>query len=110
MGHALAIDPTSRPDQVSVGARNVRAHRRGVSMRRTLLAAAAAVLTFGGIVTAAPAVAEPRCGFQGDWDCEGPPQHNGPLQNTWSHGLTTMPQICPGGASMQPCQFYVPQP
>ena len=79
-------------------------------MKRTLLAAAAAVLAFGGIVTAAPAVAEPRCGFQGDWDCEGPPQYNGPLQNTWSHGLTTMPQICPGGNTMQPCSFYVPEP
>ncbi|MGB6763868.1 hypothetical protein [Mycobacterium sp.] len=78
-------------------------------MKRTLLAAAAVALALGGIVTAAPAVAEPR-GFPGDWDCYGPPQYNGPLQNTWDHGLTTMPQICPGGASMQPCQFYVPQP
>jgi hypothetical protein len=67
-------------------------------------------IALGGIVTAAPAVAEPRCGFQGDWDCDGPPQYNGPLQNTWSHGLTTIPQICPGGANMQPCSFYVPQP
>ena len=79
-------------------------------MKRTLLAAAAAALTLGGISTAATAVAEPRCGFQGDWDCEGPPQYNGPLQNTWSHGLTTTPQICPGGNSLQPCSFYVPQP
>jgi len=79
-------------------------------VKLALLAAAAAALTLGGIVTAAPAVAEPRCGFQGDWDCEGPPQYNGPLQNTWSHGWTSMPQICPGGANMQPCQFYVPQP
>lgn len=75
-----------------------------------LFAAAAAAIALGGIVTAARAVAEPRCGFQGDWDCTGQPQYNGPLQSTWSHGLTTMPQICPGGASMQPCQFYVPQP
>lgn len=79
-------------------------------MKRTLLAAAAAVLALGGIVTAAPAVAEPRCGFQGDWDCQGPPRYNGPLQDTWDHGLTNVPQICPGGASMQPCSFYVPQP
>ena len=79
-------------------------------VKRALLAAAAAALALGGIVTAAPAVAEPRCGFQGDWDCEGPPQYNGPLQNTWSHGLTTMPQICPGGADMDPCSFYVPEP
>ena len=67
-------------------------------MKRTLLVAATAVLALSGIVTAATAVAEPRCGFQGDWDCEGPPQYNGPLQNTWSHGWTSMPQICPGGA------------
>jgi hypothetical protein len=38
-------------------------------MKRTLIAATAAALALGGIVTAAPAVAEPRCGFQGDWDC-----------------------------------------
>jgi hypothetical protein len=54
-------------------------------VKRTLFAATAAALTLGGIVTAATAVAEPRCGFHGDWDCEGPPQYNGPLQNTWSH-------------------------
>jgi hypothetical protein len=78
-------------------------------MKRTLLAATSAVLALGGIVTAAPAVAGP-CLFQGDWDCEGSPQYNGPLQNTWSHGLTQMPQICPGGADMQPCSFYVPEP
>src|ERR1700728_336771 len=93
----------------SVGARNVWAHRReDRGMRRIILAAAAAALALGGILTAATAVAEPRCGFEGDWDCEGPPQYNGPLQNTWSHGLTSMPQICSGGANMQPCQFYVP--
>jgi hypothetical protein len=79
-------------------------------MKRSLAITAAAALAAGAIATAIPAGAEPRCGFQGDWNCEGPPQYNGPLQNTWSHGLTTMPQICPGGASMQPCQFYVPEP
>jgi hypothetical protein len=95
----------------SVGGRNVRAHRReDRGMSRTVLAAAAAALALGGIVTAAPAVAEPRCGFQGDWNCTGQPQYNGPLQNTWSHGWTSMPQICPGGANMAPCQFFVPQP
>ena len=78
-------------------------------MKHTLAAAAAAALALGGIVTAAPAVAAP-CLFQGDWNCTGQPQYNGPLQNTWSHGLTTMPQICPGGNTMQPCSFYVPQP
>ncbi|MGC2377128.1 MAG: hypothetical protein WA622_08220 [Mycobacterium sp.] len=79
-------------------------------MKRTLLVAASAALALGFFAPAQTAVAEPRCLFQGDWNCEGPPQYNGPLQNTWSHGLTQMPQICPGGASMQPCQFYVPQP
>jgi hypothetical protein len=79
-------------------------------MKRTLFAATAAALAAGGIFTAAPAAALPQCLFQGDWNCTGSPQYNGPLQNTWSHGLTQMPQICPGGASMQPCQFYVPQP
>lgn len=79
-------------------------------MKRALLAAAAAALVFGGIVTAAPAIAQPRCEFQGDWDCQGAPQYNGPLQNTWSHGLTQDPQICPGGNTFQPRQFYVPQP
>jgi len=71
-------------------------------MRSIQLAAAAAAFAAGGIVTAAPAV-EPRCGFQGDWDCKG-------LQNTWDHGLTTMPQLCPSGASIEPCQFYASQP
>jgi hypothetical protein len=84
-------------------------------MRRTLLAAAAAALAAGAIVTAAPAVAEPRCLFQGDWNCYGPPQYNGPLQNTWDvpgtyGGWTQLPLLCPGGASLQPCQQYVPQP
>ena len=84
-------------------------------MKRTLLLAAAAALVLGGIVTAAPAVAEPRCGFQGDWDCEGPPQYNGPLQNTWDvpgtyGGWTQPPLLCPGGATLQPCHQYVPQP
>ena len=40
-------------------------------MKRTLLAATSVVLALGAIVTAAPGVAEPRCGFQGDWDCCG---------------------------------------
>ena len=79
-------------------------------MKGTLLAGALAALALTGIATAAPAVAEPRCGFQGDWDCSGSPQYSGPMQDTWDHGLTTMRQICPGGASMQPCQFYVTQP
>jgi len=79
-------------------------------MKRILLTAVSAALAAGMIVAAAPAIAEPRCGFQGESDCSGLPHYNGPLQNTWSHGWTDDPQICPGGADMQPCQFYVPQP
>jgi hypothetical protein len=80
-------------------------------MKHTLLVAAVAALAFAAIVTVAPAAhADGPCLFQGDWNSYGTPRYNGPLQNTWSHGLTSMPQICPGGASMQPCQFYVPQP
>ena len=79
-------------------------------MKRILLAAAAAALAAGGIVTAAPAVAEPRCGFQGDSDCDGPPPYNGPLQNTWSHGLTQDPQLCGGANTFAQCGFYTQQP
>ena len=96
---------------MSVGASNI----PGASERRTKHETHTVGRRFGRTRSRrdrqrAPAVAEPRCGFRGDWDCTGPPQYNGPLQNTWSHGLTQMPQICPGGASMQPCPFYVPQP
>ena len=84
-------------------------------MKRTLLVAGAAALALGGIVTAAPTVAEPAGPFQGDWNCEGPPQYNGPLQNTWdvpgTHGgWAGLSLICPGGAELEPCQQYVPQP
>ena len=84
-------------------------------MRRAFFAATAAALALGGIVTAAQAGAEPRCLFQGDWNCDGPPQYNGPLQNTWDvpgtyGGWTQLPLLCPGGANLQPCQQYVPQP
>ena len=78
-------------------------------MKRMLLATAT-VLALGGIVTAAPAVAEPRCGVQGGADCYGTPHYNGPLQNTWSHGLTQDPQLCGGGNTFEPCGFYVPEP
>lgn len=78
--------------------------------RNILTAVVGAALALGGIATAAPAIAQPQCLFQGDWDCQGAPQYNGPLQNTWSHGWTSMPQICPGGNTFQPCGFYVPQP
>jgi len=91
-------------------ARNIN-YKSEDTMKNTILTAAAAgVLAFGGIAFAAPAIAQPQCLFQGDWDCTGQPQYNGPLQNTWSHGLTTMPQICPGGANMQPCSIFVQQP
>jgi hypothetical protein len=37
------------------------------------------------------------------------------LQNTWDvpgtyGGWTQLPLLCPGGADLQPCQQYVPQP
>jgi hypothetical protein len=79
-------------------------------VKQALLAAAAAALAAGVIVTGAPAAsAEPRCLFQGDWNCQGAPRYNGPLQNTWSHGLTQDPQLCSGGNTFQPCGFYVPE-
>jgi hypothetical protein len=82
---------------------------------RALLAAVAAALTLGFIASPPAATAEPRCLFQGDWDCYGPPQYNGPLQNTWDvpgtyGGWTQLPLLCPGGADLRPCQQYVPQP
>jgi hypothetical protein len=97
---------------VSVVGRNVRVplEREQIMVKRTLIAAAAAALALGGIVTAAPAGAEPRCGVQGGADCYGAPHYNGPLQNTWSHGLTQDPQICDDGNTFEPCGFYVPQP
>lgn len=73
-----------------------------------LTAIAAGALALGGIAAAAPATAGP-CLFQGDWNCTGQPQYNGPLQNTWSHGLTQDPQLCSGGNTFEPCSFYVPQ-
>jgi hypothetical protein len=84
-------------------------------MKRTLLMAAVAALAAGTIITAAPAHAEPRCLFQGDWDCSGPPQYNGPLQNTWDvpgtyGGWTGLPEMCPPGADLQPCTVYAPHP
>jgi hypothetical protein len=85
-------------------------------MKRTLFSASAAALSRS--VSSARrrrAHAEPRCLFQGDWDCSGPPQYNGPLQNTWDvpgtyGGWTQLPLMCPPGADLQPCQAYVPRP
>jgi hypothetical protein len=59
--------------------------------------------------------AEGRCLFQGDWNCYGPPQYNGPGLNTWDvpgtyGGWTTLPLMCPPGADLQPCQQYIPRP
>jgi hypothetical protein len=80
-------------------------------MRKNLLTGvAAAALAFGGIALAAPAGALPQCLFQGDWNCQGAPQWNGPLQNTWSHGLTQDPQICSGGNTFQSCSIYAREP
>jgi hypothetical protein len=59
--------------------------------------------------------AEGRCLFQGDWNCYGPPQYNGPGLNTWDvpgtyGGWTTLPLMHPPGADLQPCQQYIPRP
>jgi hypothetical protein len=45
-----------------------------------------------GVVAGAPAHAAPRCLFQGDWNCDGPPQWNGQLQNTWDVPPYTWPK------------------
>jgi hypothetical protein len=84
-------------------------------MRQSLLAVAAATLALGFLAGAPTVHAEPRCGFQGDWDCYGPPQYNGPGVNTWDvpgtyGGWTSLPLMCPPGADLQPCQAYVPRP
>jgi hypothetical protein len=47
-------------------------------MKRTLLAAASAALALGFFAPTPTAGAEGRCLFQGDWNCYGPPQYNGP--------------------------------
>jgi len=38
-----------------------------------------------------PAHASGPCLFQGDWNCDGPPQWNGPLQPTWEVPPYTWP-------------------
>jgi hypothetical protein len=80
-----------------------------------LLAAAAATLALGFLAAAPPAYARGPCLFQGDWDCYGPPQYNGPMPNTWDvpgtiGGWTSLPLMCPPGANLQPCQQYIPRP
>ena len=40
------------------------------------------LLLLTALFTPAPAQASGRCLFQGDWDCYGPPQWNGPGLNT----------------------------
>jgi hypothetical protein len=85
-------------------------------MKRSLLSAAAAVLAVGFFASAPAAHADgPRCLFQGDWDCSGAPQYNGPMPNTWDvpgtiGGWTGLPEMCPPGADLQPCQQYIPRP
>ncbi|BBZ25409.1 hypothetical protein [Mycolicibacter hiberniae] len=59
----------------------------------------AALAVFGAALGAAPAEAAPRCLFQGDWNCEGPPPYHGPLLPTWNApgtygGWTTNPVQC----------------
>ncbi|ORV96215.1 hypothetical protein [Mycobacterium kyorinense] len=78
-------------------------------MRTVILLAAAAATALS--IAAAPAThAAPRCLFQGDWNCEGPPQWNGPGLNTWDvpgtyGGWTTNPLIC--DPITYRCQQYV---
>jgi hypothetical protein len=57
--------------------------------------AVAAALFGAAIAVAAPAHASGRCLFQGDWDCYGSPQWNGPQLNTWDvPGPIDQPVIC----------------
>ena len=84
-------------------------------MRRIIVAVAVAMGAAFSMALPAPAHASGPCLFQGDWDCYGPPQYNGPGQNTWDvpgtyGGWTTLPLWCPPGAGMQPCQQYIPNP
>jgi hypothetical protein len=84
-------------------------------VKRTLLTAAAVALALGCFAWAPTANAEGRCLFQGDWNCYGPPQYNGPGLNTWDvpgtyGGWTTLPLMHPPGADLQPCQQYIPRP
>jgi hypothetical protein len=100
----------------SVGGRNVLAHPvRGIGMKRSLLSAAAAALALGFLASPPTAHADGRCLFQGDWNCYGTPQYNGPGLNTWDvpgtyGGWTELPEMCPPGADLQPCQQYIPRP
>ncbi|HEX7321454.1 MAG TPA: hypothetical protein VF299_00755 [Mycobacterium sp.] len=75
------------------------------------------ILTGIGIAFALPAVAHAgggvsphQCMFQGDWNCQGPVQWNGPLLPTWDvppYGGNRGPMMCdPNGRS---CEREVPQ-
>jgi hypothetical protein len=69
----------------------------------------------GSVAASAPAHADGRCLFQGDRNCYGTPQYNGPMPNTWDvpgtiGGWTGLPEMCPPGADLQPCQQYIPRP
>jgi hypothetical protein len=84
-------------------------------MKGALVIAAAAALTMGGWAAAPAAHPYGPCLFQGDWNCYGTPQYNGPGLNTWDvpgtyGGWTSLPLMCPPGANLQPCQQYIPRP
>lgn len=76
-----------------------------------LVAAIAAAGAAMSITVAPAAEAAPRCLFVGDWNCEGPPQYNGPLLPTWNvpgtyGGWTNDPVLCDPIA--QTCRIMVP--
>jgi len=54
----------------------------------------AVVVAAGALALALPASAhaEGPCLFQGDWNCYGPPQYNGPLQPSWEVPPYTWPK------------------
>lgn len=80
-----------------------RAGEGRVRMRALLVAL---FVVGGSVVVAAPAHASGPCLFQGDWNCYGPPQYNGPLLPTWDVPPYTWPnnqlQCYPGSYSCQP--------
>jgi hypothetical protein len=44
-----------------------------------------------GVIAATPAPGTGPCLFQGDWNCHGTPQYNGPLLPTWEVPPYTWP-------------------
>lgn len=64
-------------------------------MKLLIAIVAAAVLAFLPMLWAGDAHAGGRCLFQGDWDCYGSPQWNGPQLRTWDvPGPIDQPVIC----------------